>query len=395
MRFGKANSYLLLAGLVCMTGCKDLSRMMSDQSEKKNGVPGLKGYPEEERFSDSLGGKSIRLFELSNGTGCRVLLTNYGARIVGFWVPNAKGEMTDVCLGMGSSADYLKPEAKFFGSIVGRYANRIARGRFTLDGTSHSLDLNNGPNSLHGGRTGFHSRMWASTQEGSDKIIFSYVSPDGEEGYPGNLLVTVSYQLMLDNALRINYAATSDKRTVVNLTNHAFWNLNGEGSGDILGHELMIAASRYTPVDSSLIPTGIESVAGTPLDFTQPAKIGSRIGQPHLQLVNGKGYDHNFVLDGASDTLPRLAATVRGDRSGIIMDALTDQPGMQFYSGNFMKGEQTLKSGAKDAYRTAFCLETQHFPDSPNRPDFPSTVLEPGEVFHSTTLYRFRTAGSR
>jgi len=395
MRLGKAISLLLLSGLVFMAGCKDLSRMMSDQSDQKAGVTGLKGYPEEERFNDSVGGKSFRLFELSNGTGCRVLFSNYGARVVGFWIPNSKGEMTDVCLGMGSSADYLKPEAKFFGSIVGRYANRIARGRFSLDGASHSLDLNNGPNSLHGGRTGFHSRMWESAQEGSDKIIFSYFSPDGEEGYPGNLIVTVTYQLMLDNTLRIDYAATCDKRTVINLTNHAFWNLNGEGSGDILGHELMIAASRYTPVDSVLIPTGIESVAGTPLDFTQPARIGARISESHPQLVHGKGYDHNFVLDGSSDSTARLAATVRGDRSGIIMDVLTDQPGMQFYSGNFMKGEQTLKSGAKDAYRTAFCLETQHFPDSPNRLEFPSTVLEPGEGFRSTTLYRFRTAASR
>lgn len=395
MRFGIPTSLTLLSGLLFLTGCKDLSRMFSNQGDKESRQPVLKGYPDEERFTDSAGGKVFRLYELRNERGSRVLLSNFGARVVGLWVADGKGELTDVCLGMGSSADYLKPEAKFFGSIIGRYGNRISKGRFTLDGVNYSLDLNNGPNSLHGGRTGFHSRMWESAQEGSDKIIFTYVSPDGEEGYPGNLLVSVTYQLTPDNALRIDYAATSDKRTFVNLTNHAFWNLNGEGSGDILGHELMIAASRYTPVDSVLIPTGIEPVAGTPFDFTQPARIGQRIAESHPQLVNGKGYDHNYVLDGLSDSIPRLAATVRGDRSGIVMDVLTNQPGLQFYSGNFMKGEQTLKGGSKDAFRTAFCLETQHFPDSPNRPDFPSTLLEAGGRFYSTTLYRFRTDKSR
>ena len=383
---------LLCGGLMSITGCKDLGKMFSTPGEEQEKRSALKGYPSEEDFADSHDGKPIRIYELRNSSGCRVLLTNYGARVIGIWLPDAKGVMTDVCLGMGSSADYLKPEAKFFGSVIGRYANRIAKGRFTLGGVSYTLDKNNGPNSLHGGRTGFHSRVWESAQEGSDKIIFSLVSPDGEEGYPGNLLVSVTYQMMEDNTLRIEYAATCDARTVVNLTNHAFWNLNGEGSGDILAHEMMIASSRFTPVDTNLIPTGIETVAGTPLDFTTPTPIGKRIGEDHPQLLNAKGYDHNYILNGRSDSLPRLAARVRGDKSGIIMEVLTDQPGIQFYSGNFMKGAQTLKTGAKDDYRTAFCLETQHFPDSPNQPDFPSTILEAGERFHSTTLYRFQTS---
>jgi len=390
MQGSKFHMLILLSGLMGLTGCKDLGKMFSQSGEEQEKRSALKGYPSDEDFTDSLDGKPIRIYELRNSIGTRVLLSNYGARVIGVWLLDAKGAMTDVCLGMGSSADYLNPGAKFFGSVIGRFANRIAKGGFTLDGVYYTLDQNNGPNSLHGGRTGFHSRVWESAQVGSDKIIFSLVSPDGEEGYPGNLLVSVTYQMMVDNSLHIEYAATCDARTVLNLTNHAFWNLNGEGSGDILGHEMMIASTRFTPIDSNLIPTGIEPVAGTPLDFSTPAPIGQRIGQDHPQLLHGKGYDHNFILNGRSDSLPRLAARVRGNKSGIVMEVLTDQPGIQFYSGNFMKGAQTLKSGAKDDFRTAFCLETQHFPDSPNRPEFPSTVLEAGERFHSTTLYRFR-----
>ncbi len=393
----KAFSILLLSGLA--TGCKDIEQMLKTQKQKPIAVTTNYEYPHfpaETAFTDTVDGKNVKLFSLTNANGIKVALTNYGARVIGFWMPDANGQMTDIVLGLPDLKSYRLPAAKFFGSIAGRYCNRIAKGTFNLDGVNYQLDLNNGPNSLHGGANGFHSRVWEGTQQGEQQVVFSYLSADGEEGYPGNMIIKVTYRLTDANELYMEYAATSDKRTVVNVTNHNFWNLNGEGSGTINDHELTIAASRFTPVDSTLIPIGITSVVGTPFDFMQAVTIGKRVGDTSSEQIRiGGGYDHNFVLDSTSKGAPVFAARVKGNKSGIVMDIFTTEPGIQFYGGNFMKSEQTLKSGAKDDYRTAFCLETQHFPNSPNQPDFPSTVLEPNTKFVSVTMHRFSLEGSK
>jgi aldose 1-epimerase len=387
----KAFPLLLLAALA--TGCKDIEQMLKTQNQKPSIVSKNYEYPHfpsEDAFTDTVDGQQVKLFTLSNANGIKVALSNYGARVVGFWLPDANDQMTDIVLGLPDLKSYRLPAAKFFGSIAGRYCNRIAKGAFSLDGVNYQLDLNNGPNSLHGGTTGFHSRVWEGTQQGEQAVVFSYLSADGEEGYPGNMIIKVTYRLTDANELFMEYAATSDKRTVVNVTNHNFWNLNGEGSGTINDHELTIAASRFTPVDSTLIPTGISSVVATPFDFMQPIAIGKRVGDTSSEQIRfGGGYDHNFVLDSLSKGAPVFAARVKGNKSGIVMDIFTTEPGIQFYGGNFMKGEQKLKSGAKDDYRTAFCVETQHFPNSPNQPNFPSTVLEPNTKFVSVTVHRF------
>ncbi|HEX2535475.1 MAG TPA: aldose epimerase family protein, partial [Chitinophagaceae bacterium] len=283
--------------------------------------------------------------------------------------------------------DYIASTEPYFGATIGRYGNRIAKGRFTLDGKTYTLFTNNGPNTLHGGKKGFQAVVWDARQPNDSTLELHYLSKDGEEGFPGNLDVTVTYRLTAANELAIDYRATTDRRTPVNLTNHAFFNLNGEGSGTINNHVLQVHADRYTPVDSTLIPTGkIEPVEGTPFDFRKPVAIGSRVEEKNEQLAFGGGYDHNFVLNG---TGMKAAARVTGDQSGIVMDVLTEEPGLQFYGGNFMQGKNTFKTGVRDEYRTAFCLETQHFPDSPNQPSFPSTVLQPGQTYQTRSVYRF------
>jgi aldose 1-epimerase len=389
----------LLIAASSLAGCKDIEQMLQSQKNKPTVVSKTYEYPHfpsEASFTETVDGKQVKLFTLKNSNGIKIALTNYGARVVGCWVPDARDKATDVVLGMPDIKSYRLPAAKFFGSIAGRYCNRIAKGRFTLGDTTYKLDLNNGPNSLHGGTNGFHSRVWEGSQQGEQEVVFSYLSPDGEEGYPGNMIIKVTYRLSEDNELFMEYAATSDKRTVINVTNHNFWNLNGEGSGTINDHELTIAASRYTTVDSTLIPNGLSSVVATPFDFMQPMTIGKRVGDTSSEQIRlGGGYDHNFVLDSISNGRPVLAAVVKGNKSGIVMGIYTSQPGIQFYGGNFMKGEQTLKSGAKDDYRTAFCLETQHFPDSPNQPTFPSTVLEPNQKFVSVTMHRFSVESAK
>jgi aldose 1-epimerase len=273
--------------------------------------------------------------------------------------------------------------------VVGRFGNRIAGGRFTLDGKSYQLDINNPPNTLHGGRDGFHARVWKAVQADSQSVQFSYTAKDGEGGFPGRLTVTVIYRLTDQNELEMAYTWSADRRTIANITNHNFWNLNGEGSGPIAGHRLQLRASRYTPVDSTLIPVGIAPVRQTPFDFTRSRSIGDSLGSSHIQLAYGHGYDHNFVLDKAKPDSLETAAVVVGDVSGIVMEILTTEPGLQFYGGNFMRSANRLKSGARDDYRTAFCLETQHFPDAPNQRGFPSTVVEPGRVYRSRTIHRF------
>lgn len=333
---------------------------------------------------------SLKQYVIMNKNGMKAVITNYGAKVVSLYVPDKEGKLTDVVLGFDSLSTYLTGE-KYFGAIVGRYGNRIAGGRFTLNGKEYQLPLNDGKNHLHGGYTGFHSRLWRVLEADSTGIALEYVSRDGENGYPGTLTAEVSYNLTDDNTLYIHYRAVTDQPTVVNLTHHSFFNLRDGGKSTINDHELTIHASRFTPVDEGLIPDGeLAPVTGTPFDFTTPHKIGERINSDNPQIARGRGYDHNFVLDRPAnpDSL-WLAATVYEPVTGRVMDVLTTEPGLQFYSGNFLDGSQVGKGGTAYQYRTAFCLEAQHFPDAPNHPDFPSTVLNPGEVYRQVTAYRF------
>jgi aldose 1-epimerase len=340
-------------------------------------------------FKGNINGKPTDLYILNHGS-MQAAVTNYGGRLAGLTVPDSQGKLTDVVAGFASVQDYVKSSERYYGATIGRFANRIAKGKFTLDGTEYSLFTNNGPNSLHGGKKGFQDVVWDATQVNDHTLLLSYFSPDMEEGYPGNLQVNITVMLT-GNAISFSYEATTDKKTVINLTNHAYFNLNGEGSGTINGHLLQVNASAYTPVDETLIPTGeLAAVEGTPFDFMAPVAIGARVNDDHAQLRFGKGYDHNFVLEGTHTNGMLHAATARGDQSGIVMEVHTSEPGLQFYGGNFMKGDNRFKSGVADDLRTTFCLETQHFPDSPNQPGFPSTVLEPGQVYRTKTEYRFK-----
>jgi aldose 1-epimerase len=321
-----------------------------------------------------------------------VRAVTYGGIILSLRVPDPGGALSDIVLGYDSLGGYLE-SSPYFGAIIGRYGNRIAKGRFTLDGRPYSLALNNGPNALHGGKKGFDKVVWRAEPfqkpEGVG-VVFSYTSPDGEEGYAGKLDATVTYTLSDDNALAFEYHAVTDEPTPVNLTQHTYFNLAGDGSGDILGHELMLKASRFTPVDATLIPTGeLRSVTGTPFDFTTPHAIGERIGAADEQIKFGGGYDHNFVLDREPSDSLQLAARVIEPRTGRVMEVSTTEPGLQFYSGNFLDGSITGKGGHVYKQRTGFCLETQHYPDSPNKPEFPSTILKPGQEYRSRTVYAF------
>jgi aldose 1-epimerase len=315
----------------------------------------------------------------------------FGGIVVSLKVPDKNGKLDDVVLGFDSPGDYVKNH-DYFGALIGRYGNRIAKGKFALDGKDYVLATNNGPNHLHGGKFGFDQRVWEADEAESEPgraLVLKYVSKDGEEGYPGTLSVKVRYAVTDSNELKIEYSAITDKPTIVNLTQHSYFNLAGQGSGDILGHELTIVADRFTPVDSTLIPTGeLRPVEGTPMDFRVPVAIGARINQKDQQLIFGGGYDHNWVLTRKDSTLS-LAASLHDPTSGRVMDVWTTEPGLQFYSGNFLNGSAVGKGGKTYNYRNGLCLETQHFPDSPNKPQFPSTVLRPGENYMTTTLYRF------
>jgi aldose 1-epimerase len=337
-------------------------------------------------------GEEVTLFTLTNGSGMTVEIMNYGGIIQSIMVPDRNGEMANVTLGFDNLDRYLEGHP-YFGNITGRYANRIAKGTFELEGETYQLAINNEPNTLHGGEKGFDKYVWdAEVLENEVGVRLSRTSPDDEEGYPGNLEVEVTYTLTEDNEIRIDYHATTDAPTVVNLTNHAYFNLAGEGNGSILDHELQLMASSYTPVDETLIPTGeIAQVAGTPMDFTTPHAIGERIRDDFEQLVIGRGYDHNYVLDRENDDSLQLAARVTEPTSGRVLEVLTTEPGIQFYSGNFLDGAVIGASGRMYRQGDGFALETQHFPDSPNQPEFPTTVLNPGEEFNSTTVYAFST----
>ena len=339
-------------------------------------------------------GEAVTLYTLTNATGMEVKITNYGGIITSVMVPDRDGNMADVTLGFDNLDEYVAGHP-YFGNITGRYANRIARGTFDIDGEDFYLAVNNAPNTLHGGVKGFDKVVWAAeemTGTGEVGIKLSRVSPDMEEGYPGNLAVDVTYTLTDSDEIRIDYHATTDESTHVNLTNHAYWNLGGEGTGTADGHELQLMASNYTPVDASLIPTGeIAPVAGTPLDFTAAHPIGERIRDNFEQLLLGRGYDHNFVLDRPSpdDTSLIVAAVVVEPDSGRTLTISTTEPGIQFYSGNFLDATEVGAAGKMYRQGDAFALETQHYPDSPNQEDFPDTLLEPGEEFNSTTIYAF------
>ncbi|HME00063.1 MAG TPA: aldose epimerase family protein [Terriglobia bacterium] len=337
-------------------------------------------------------GQTIDLYTLTNKNGVQVGIINYGGRVVSIRVPDRQGQMADVVLGFDNGDGYLGANP-YFGAIVGRYANRIAKGRFTLDGVDYKLAQNDGPNSLHGGVKGFDKVLWKTAElaKQNSALELTYLSKDGEEGYPGNLSVKVTYTLSDDNELWIDYRATTDKDTVLNLSNHSYFNLAGEGNGEILQHQMMIAASRFTPVDATLIPTGeLRNVEGTPFDFRQPTAVGARIDNDDEQLKLGRGYDHNFVLDRKGSGLT-LAARVVEPKSGRVLEVKTNQPGIQFYTGNFLDGTIHGKGGKVYGHRFAFCLETQHFPDSPNHSGFPSTELKPGETYHQITVFQFST----
>jgi len=341
----------------------------------------------------------VSLYTLKNAHGMELRVIDYGGIILSLKVPDRTGRVADVVLGFDSLGDYER-ESPYFGAIIGRYGNRIAGGRFTLDGQTYTLARNNGVNHLHGGVRGFDKVVWAATRfERGDStgLVFRYTSPDGEEGYPGTLRAQVTYTLTESNELIFDYEATTDRATPVNLTQHSYFNLASDGTGDILGHVVVLNADRFTPVDSTLIPTGeLRSVQGTPFDFRTPMAIGARVGQNDEQLRYGRGYDHNFVLNkggkGGTKTTagdPTLAARVYEPRSGRVMEILTTEPGLQFYSGNFLDGTLRGKHGVVYRHRAGFAMETQHFPDSPNEPAFPSTTLRPGQTYRSRTIYRF------
>ncbi len=336
---------------------------------------------------------SIQVFNLENPNGLKMSVLNYGGKIVSLMVPDKNGVPGDIVLGYDSVKQYLHGNA-YFGAMIGRYGNRIAKGKFSLEGKDYQLPVNNGANSLHGGSKGFHNQFWQAEpfqNKGFDALELRYKSVDGEEGYPGTLDVKVIYTLTDQNELIIDCEATTDKPTIVNLTHHSFFNLAGEGNGDILNHELTLSASEFIPVDAGLIPMGgLKPVVGTPFDFLKPHQIGERINQEDEQIKFGKGYDHCWVLNKKSNELA-LAARVTEPSSGRAMEVWTTEPGIQFYSGNFLDGSDKGKGGKPYNFRSAFCLEAQHFPDSPNHANFPTTVLKPGEIYKQTTIYKFST----
>lgn len=354
----------------------------------------MKGAPttvKKEIFGKTADGTPVDIYTLTNKNGLEARIMTYGGALVSLSVPDRAGKPADIVLGFDTLDGYL-PKSTYFGALIGRYGNRIAGGKFTLEGRQYTLALNNGPNALHGGLKGFDRVVW----EGKDfatadtrGVELSYLSKDGEEGYPGDLSVKVVYTLTDNNELKLDYSATTDKPTVLNLTNHSFFNLAGAGTGDVLKHVVTLNADRFTPVNKNLIPTGeLRPVKGTPFDFTAPHAIGERIDAKDEQIAYGPGYDHNFVLNGPAGTLAK-AAEVYEPNTGRVMELSTTEPGLQFYTGNFLDGTAHGKGGKVYQRRSAFCMETQHYPDSPNHPEFPTTELKPGSAFHSTTVYKF------
>jgi aldose 1-epimerase len=342
-------------------------------------------------------GATADLFTLTNDNGITVTISEFGGTVTSIMTPDKAGTMADIVLGHDSLAPYIgRAQSPYFGGIIGRYANRIAKGQFSIGSDSYQVSVNNGENHLHGGNAGFDQHLWDGTTFSNGEgvgVIFTYTSPDGEEGYPGALSMRVTYTLTNADDLRIDYYAVTDKATVVNMTNHSYFNLSGNAARDILGHELMIPGHFITPTDGGGIPTGdLMGVAGTPFDFSTPNVIGARIDTDNEQIKAGIGYDHNWVLDDGSDAL-KLAAVLSDPESGRLLEIWTTEPGIQFYTGNYLDGSITGKGGAVYNHRFGLCLEPQHFPDSPNQPNFPSTLLEPGESYQTTSIYHFAVAG--
>lgn len=383
-------SGLAIAGLgLAMTACNGGNGNTNESEQTDSVALTVSGLNPADFQTDS-----TALYTLTNENGMEVCFTNFGGRIVSIMVPNKDGEMIDVCLGHANIQDYetYGADGCNFGALIGRYGNRIAKGQFTLNDTTYQLPINNGPNSLHGGGPiAFHNRIWEAKPINEQMIEFSTVSPDGEDGYPGEVKVTVLYYLASDNALHLKYSATTDKATVLNLTNHCYFNLSGDASKDCLDEILQLDADQYTAVDADVAVTGeVVNVEGTPFDFRTPMAIGARIDAEDEQIENGKGYDHNWILNTNGD-ITKCFGSLYDPNSGVVMEMFTDQPGVQFYAGNFLDGSFVGKGGVKYPRRSAFCFETQHYPDSPNHPEWPSTTLNPGEQYQTETIYKFST----
>ena len=388
-------SLAALLGLVIAAAATTVSLATASSASKRGCSPTISKEP-----FGSVDGQAVDRYTLKNCHRMEVKILTYGGILQTISVPDRKRKVANVTLGFDNLADYVA-KSPYFGCITGRYANRIAKGRFTLDGTTYQLAINNPPNHLHGGNKGFDKRVWAATTFRRSRtvgLVLTYTSPAGEENYPGTLTTRVTYTLTEKNEIVMDYHATTNAPTIVNLTNHAYWNLAGEGTSDIYDHVLKLNAHHYTPVDPTLIPTGaIDPVAGTPLDFTKATPIGDRIREGFSQLVIGRGYDHNWVLNrpDPNDKSLILAARVREPTSGRVLSIYTTEPGIQFYSGNFLDGTLLGTSGRMYRQGDGFALETQHYPDSPNHPNFPSTVLRPGQVYETRTIYQFSGKGKR
>lgn len=383
---------IILAGVIValfQVSCKQNKIKTPLKDDNNTQVIGAISSLKDTDFEGVIDAKKTHLYWIENN-GIKAAFTNYGGRIVGLWMKDKNGKLTDIVIGMNSVSGFKNSTEPYFGATIGRVGNRIAKGTFSLEGKQYHIPLNNNGNTLHGGKKGFQDVVWDAEKTNDSTLVLRYISLDNEQGFPGNLKVKVTYTLTSDKGLKMEYEATTDKTTVVNLTNHAFFNLNGEGSGSILNHQLQIFANQFTPVDGGLIPSGeLKNVKGTPFDFTTFHTIGEQIETDNEQLKFGKGYDHNYVLSGTKNEGMVHAAQVIGDKSGIVLDVYTQEPGLQFYSGNFMQSKNTLKTGVKDDFRTSFALETQHFPDAPNHPNFASITLKPGEKYQTVSEYKF------
>jgi len=380
----KASIWLVCCGYLFITACNSSNQNKTMTSDTLTAV----SLPEKKAYQETLAGKTVDLFILKNKNNTQVAITNYGGAIVSALVPDKNGKLTDVILGYKDINGY-KEGKSFFGALIGRYGNRIGMAKFSIDGKEYQIGANDGKNSLHGGKEGFNGKVFDAKQIDDQTLELMYSSPDGEGGYPGNVVTKVVYTLGDDNGLKMDYTATTDKTTVLNLTNHAYFNLSGEGSETINDHLLQINADAITAVDSTLIPTGVmQPVANSAFDFRKPTTIGDRVDATEEQIKFGGGYDHNFVLTKADGM--RTAAIVTSPKTGITLEVITNEPGIQFYGGNFLNGQdKNGKGGNAYAKRSGFCLETQHFPDSPNKPAFPTTLVKAGEQYHTTTVYKF------